>query len=61
MNKLFLRIWIFICCSARAWAHWFRQDSDDERSTMAIDPRFAWEIAGIFAEYDDELSQWETV
>lgn len=56
-----LRIWIFICLSVNAWRHWFANDTDDERNTMAMDPRFAWRIAGIFAEYDAELSQWDEV
>ena len=44
-----LRIWIFFCL----WGKYHHEHR--------IDASLAWELAGIFAEYDDELSQWQEV
>ncbi len=61
MKKLLLRIQIFFFGTVRSWGHWLRQDTDDPRCTMGIDPFFEWKIAGILADFDDELSQWYEV
>ena len=44
---MMIRIWIFFCL-------WGRKHYENK-----IDAPLAWELAGIFAEHDAELSQWE--
>jgi hypothetical protein len=50
MKQKLLHIWIFFCL----WG-----TDDPWMDGARIDASFAWGLAGIFAEYDDELSQWE--
>lgn len=47
--KTLQRIYIFFCL----WGTYHYENR--------IDAELAWELAGIFAEYDDELSQWEVL
>jgi hypothetical protein len=50
MKLFLLHVWIF-------FSLW--RSPDPWMDGALIDAPFAWKLSGIFAEYDDELSQWQ--
>jgi hypothetical protein len=50
MNKLLLRIWIFIDL-------WGSPDTWSDDPNAQIDARFAWALAGPLAKFQDEMDE----